>query len=146
MEDEPAAGGGGVEVLVQRGGPDAAAAQVAHGGDQVLQGAGEPVERGHDERVSGLCEVQAGGELGTVGVAAGLLLGEDPPAVGSRQSAVGGGERVDLALELLPTGRHPGVADADVGEHRRLGGEELGGLDGCGHGHDHLSRRSGDGS
>src|SRR3954453_21935209 len=49
---KPAAGGGGVEVLVQRGEPDVAAAQLAHGGNQVGKGPGEPVEAGNDEGVA----------------------------------------------------------------------------------------------
>src|SRR5689334_18311951 len=43
VEDQPPAGGGGVQVLVQGAEPDAAAAQVTHGGDKVVQAAGEPV-------------------------------------------------------------------------------------------------------
>jgi hypothetical protein len=42
VEYESATGRGGVEVLVQTGEPDAAAAQVAHGSDEVLQRAGQP--------------------------------------------------------------------------------------------------------
>jgi hypothetical protein len=63
---------------------------------------------------------------GPQGVLAGFLVGEDPPAVG-------GGERADLAFELLPAGGDPGVADADAGEHRRFGDEQPGGFERAGH-------------
>jgi len=87
VEDEPAAGGGGVEVLVEGGEADVAAAEVGHGGDQVLQGPAEPVEGRDDEGVAGGHEREAGGELGPVGVLAGLLLGEDAPAAAARSAS-----------------------------------------------------------
>jgi hypothetical protein len=37
----------------------------------------------------------------------------------------GGGERVELALQLLPAGRHPCVPDLDLGADERLGDEEV---------------------
>ena len=46
---------------------DAAAAEVCDDSDQVLEGAGEPVEAGDDEGVAGPEVVQAGGQLGPVG-------------------------------------------------------------------------------
>ncbi|MER7909006.1 hypothetical protein [Streptomyces sp. NPDC096068] len=60
----------------------------------------------------------AGLELGAQVVLAGLLVGEDAPAAG-------GGEGVDLAVELLSAGGGPGVADEDLGPHRGLGGQEF---------------------
>jgi hypothetical protein len=51
---------------VQRGEPDAEAAQIRDGGDQVLQRAGEPVQRGYHEGVAGLQEFQRGAQLGPV--------------------------------------------------------------------------------
>lgn len=114
VEHQPPAGGGGVQGLVQRGERDLAAAQVPHGGDQVLQRAGEPVQGGHHESVPGLHELQRGAQLGPVSVPAGLLVGEDPPAPGR-------GERVDLPVELLPARGHPRVADPDAGQLSRLG-------------------------
>jgi hypothetical protein len=65
-----------------------------------LQGSGEPVQRQDDEGIAGGHEVQARGQLGPVGVAAGLFLGEDAPAAG-------GVERVELAFQLLPVGGDP---------------------------------------
>jgi len=91
VEDEPAAGRGGVEVLVERGEADVAAAKVGHGGDQVLQGSAEPVESRDDEGVAGGQERDAGSEIEPVGVLAGELLGEDAPAAG-------GAQRVELLL------------------------------------------------
>jgi Resolvase, N terminal domain len=44
--------------------------------------------------------------LGPVCVAAGLLLREDAPAAGRA-------EGIELALQLLPAGGHPGVADIE---------------------------------
>jgi hypothetical protein len=73
------------------------AAQIADGGDEILQGPRQPVQRRDNEGVACMHELQAGGELGSVGVAAGLLLGEDPPAPG-------GFEGVDLSFEFLPAG------------------------------------------
>lgn len=46
VEDQAAARRGGVEGLFQGSEPDAAAAQVGDDRDEVLQGAGEPVQRG----------------------------------------------------------------------------------------------------
>ncbi len=69
-------------------------------GDVVLQRAREPVQRRHDEGVAGVHELRAGGQLGPVGVAAGLLLREDAPAAG-------GLERVELTLALDPIREGP---------------------------------------
>jgi len=99
---------------VQGGEPDLPAAQVADHGDQVLQGAGKPVECGDDEGVPGLHEPQRGGQLGPVGVLAGPLVGEDPAAAGPA-------EGVELPVELLPSRRHPGVPDPDAGQRDGLG-------------------------
>jgi hypothetical protein len=79
-------------------------------------------------------EFQAGGQLGAVGVTAGLFLGEDP-------SAVGGFERVELTFEFLTAGGDPGVADADVGQHGRFGSEQFAGFLGRSHGGDALRKR-----
>lgn len=53
VEDEAAAGGGGVEGFLQGPEADAAATQIGDDRDEVGQGAGEPVERGDDEGVAG---------------------------------------------------------------------------------------------
>jgi hypothetical protein len=63
----------------------------------------------HDESVAGGHEREARGELGPFGVLAGQLLLEDFPA--ARRL-----ERVELALQPLPAGGHPGVADPDLGQ------------------------------
>lgn len=104
MEDEPAAGGGGVERFVQGLEPDAAAAQFADDGDQVLQAAAEPPQLEDDDRIAGTQVVQALGQLRAVCVLAAELFLEDPVTAGR-------GEGVDLAVELLVTGRDPGVSD-----------------------------------
>jgi len=99
-----------------------------------LQGSREPIEGRHDEGVAGLDECQARGELGPVAVAAGLLFREGASAAGSF-------ERVELTLQLLPAGGDPGVADLDVGQHRRLGGEQVRGFQRGRHAHDLLRKR-----
>jgi hypothetical protein len=82
VEHQPPAWRGGVQVLVQRGEADLTPAQLADRGDQILQGTRQPVQRRHHQGVPGRHELQARGQLGPVGVAAGLLLGEDAPAAG----------------------------------------------------------------
>ena len=82
VEHQPPAWSGGVQVLVQRGEADLTPAQLADCGDQILQGTRQPVQRRHHQGVPGRHELQARGQLGPVGVAAGLLLGEDAPAAG----------------------------------------------------------------
>lgn len=77
MEDEPTAGGGGVQRLVQGTEADAALAQPGHDGDEVLQGAAQPVQRGHHEGVAGAQVVQRFPQLLALGGLAGLLVGED---------------------------------------------------------------------
>lgn len=108
-------------VFVQRGEPDLPPAQVGDHGDEVLQGPRQPVQRRHDQGVAGGHELQARGQLRPVGVPAGELLGEHPPAAG-------GAQRVELPLQLLPAGGDPGVADPDLGQQRRLGHQQLGRL------------------
>jgi hypothetical protein len=122
VEDEPAAGGGGVEGLAQGAEADAAAAQLRDDSDQVLEGAGEPVEAGDDEGVAGAEVVQAGGQPGPVGGLARLLVREHADAPGV-------GEGAGLPVEGLPGGRHPGVADAGAGQLDRLGGQLVGQAD-----------------
>jgi hypothetical protein len=68
VEDQLAAGGGGVQGLVQALEPDTAPAQRADDGDQVGQGPGQPVQARHDQGVAGPQGVQAGRQLGPVGV------------------------------------------------------------------------------
>jgi hypothetical protein len=53
VEDQLAAGGGGIDRLLQAAEPDAAVSQLSDGVDQVAQGAAEPVELPDDEGVAG---------------------------------------------------------------------------------------------
>ncbi|KWX05457.1 hypothetical protein TH66_01775 [Carbonactinospora thermoautotrophica] len=124
VEDQPAAGGGGVQGLVQALEADAAAEQVRDQGDQVGQGAGEPVPAGDDEGVAGAQVVQAGRQFGPVGAFARELVGEHPDASGL-------GEGVDLAVQVLAGGGDPGVADERAGEDGRFGGELIRQAEGC---------------
>ena len=104
VEDQPAAGGGGVDGLVQAAEAHAAGAELGDEGDEVLQGPREAVEAGDHEGVAGAQVVQARGQLGPVGVLAALLVGEHPHAPGL-------GEGVQLAVEVLLAGGDAGVAD-----------------------------------
>src|SRR5512142_1797707 len=51
-----------------------------------------------------------------------------PDCFSEDPAAAGGVQRIVLAFQLLAASRHPGVADADVGQHRWLGREQIGGL------------------
>ena len=53
VEDQPAAGGGGVQGFVQALEADTASAQRADDCDQVGQGPGQPVQARHDQGVPG---------------------------------------------------------------------------------------------
>ena len=83
VEDQPAAGGGGVQGLVQALEADTVPAQRADDLDQVGQRPGQPVQARHDQGVAGPQVVQAGGQLGPVGVLARQLVGEDAEAAAS---------------------------------------------------------------
>jgi hypothetical protein len=101
VEDEAAAGGGGVEGLLQGPESDAAAAQIGDDRDEVLEGASEPVERGDDEGVAGPQVVQGLDDLFPVGVHAAQLVGEDA-------DAAGGLERAGLPVQALIASGDPG--------------------------------------
>jgi hypothetical protein len=136
VEDQPPAGGGGVELLVQGGEADLAALEVGDHGDEVFHGAAVPVEAGDDEGVAFGEEGMAGLKLGAQRGLAGLLVGEDPAAAGLF-------EGVDLPFEVLATGRDPGVADADLRPGRGEGAEEIvGELQRVRHGVDSLNKGS----
>ena len=123
VEDQPAAGGGGVQGLVQALEPDPVPAQRGDDGDQVGQGPGQPVQARHDQGVAGPQVVQAGRQLGPVGVLAGQLVGEDAEAASL-------GQGVLLAVQQLAGGADPGVADQRTGPDGRFRGEKVTG--GCG--------------
>ncbi len=71
VEDKPAAGRGGVQVLVQRGEADAALAQFGDHVDEVLEGAAVAVERGDHEGVAGVEESVTRLQLGSERVLSG---------------------------------------------------------------------------
>jgi hypothetical protein len=104
-EHEPAFLGVQVEVLGQRLDRDAAAAQLADGGQDVRGGAAPPVGLPEHEGVAGLQGLQGGGELGPGRtVLAGLFLGE--------QLVIAMGvQGVELELGVLVARGDPAVGD-----------------------------------
>jgi hypothetical protein len=117
VEDQPPAGGGRVQGLVQALEPDALPAQRSNDLDQVCQGPRQPVQAGHHQGVAGPQVIQAGRQLGPVGVLAGQLVGEDAEAARL-------GQGVLLPVEQLAGGADPGVADQGAGLYGRLGGQQ----------------------
>ena len=83
--------------------------------DQVGQRPGQPVQARHDQGVAGPQVVQAGRQLGPVGVLARQLVGEHAEAARL-------GQGVLLAVQQLAGGADPGVADQRAGPDGRLGG------------------------
>jgi hypothetical protein len=104
VEDELAAGGGGVDRLLQAAEPDAAPGQAGDGLDQVPQGAAEAVQLPDDQGVAGPQLVQELLEGGPVGAGAAGLLGEHPIAASPL-------EGVDLKVGLLVGGGDAGIAE-----------------------------------
>jgi hypothetical protein len=104
VEDELAAGSGGVDRLLEAAEPDAAVGQAGDGVDQMTQGAAEPIQLPHDQGVAGAELVQQLLEGGAVGAGAAGGLGEHPIAAGRR-------EGVDLELWLLVGGGDAGIAE-----------------------------------
>jgi hypothetical protein len=103
VEHQLAAGGGGVDCLLQAAEPDAALGQAGDGVDQMAQGAAEAIQLPHHEGVAGAQLVQQLGEGGAVGAGAAGGLGEHPIAAGVL-------EGVDLELGVLVSGGDPGIA------------------------------------
>ena len=104
MEDELAAGGGGVDRLLQAAESDAAVGQAGDGVDQVAEGAAEAVQFPDDQGVAGPQLVQELLEGGSVGAGAAGGLGEHPVAAGAL-------EGVDLEVGLLVGGGDAGIAE-----------------------------------
>lgn len=109
LEEHPAHGGGGVDVLVEHHQVDPLGLQLLGQLDQVLQRPAEPVQLGHHELVAGPVGRQQGlVQLGSAGELAGRLVEEDLVAPGRRQ-------RVALGLRMLVAGGDPPVADPHEG-------------------------------
>jgi hypothetical protein len=104
VEDELAAGGGGVDRLLEAAEADAALGEAGDGVNQVPQGAAEPVELPDDQGVAGTQLVEHLGEDGAVGAGAAGGLGQHPVAAGAL-------EGVDLELGLLVGGGDAGIAE-----------------------------------
>jgi len=104
VEDELAAGRGGVDRFLEAAEPDATVGQAGDGVDQMPQGPAEAVEFPDNQRVAGAELVQDLLEGGAVGAGAAGGLGEHPIAAGR-------GEGVDLELGVLVGGGDAGVAE-----------------------------------
>jgi hypothetical protein len=104
VEDELAAGGGGVDRLLKAAEPDPALGQARDGVDQMAQGTAQPVQFPNDQGVARAELVQKLLEGRAVSPGAAGGLSEYPVAAG-------GGEGVDLEVWLLVGG-----GDADIAE------------------------------
>jgi hypothetical protein len=120
VEDQAPAWGGGVERLVERGEADAMLAQAGDKGDEVPNGAAEPIEGRDDEGVPFVGVVEVLPQFLALRVPAGPLVGDHPIATCF-------GEGVDLPLEQLSLGRGAGVPD-ERAPHGGDRGEEIGGV------------------
>jgi hypothetical protein len=129
VEDELAARGGGVDLLLQAAEPDLMLGHAGDGVEQVAQGPGEPVELPDDQGVAGAELVQDLLEDRAVGAGAAGGLGEHPVAAGAVQG-------VDLEVRLLVGGGDAGVAEqvAHTDDGRRTLGQGWLCDVGCGHG------------
>jgi hypothetical protein len=83
VEDELAAGGGGVDRLLQTAEPDATVGESGDGVDQMPEGAAEAVEFPDDQGIAGAQLVQKLLQTGSVAAGAAGGLGEDPVAAGA---------------------------------------------------------------
>jgi hypothetical protein len=108
VEDQPASRGGGVQRLCRLLNPIPRRRSVPTIPDQVGRRPGQPVQARYDQDVAGPQVVQAGGQLGPVGVLAGQLSGEDAEAARLGQGA-------PLTVQQLAGRADPGVADQDPG-------------------------------
>jgi len=104
LEEHPSHNGGGVDALVEHHQAHVALLQAPRQGDEVLQGAAEPVEFGHHELVSVSGDHERLVELGTAGQLAGGLVHEHGVAPGGRECVV-------LGVGILVAGGDPPVAD-----------------------------------
>ena len=104
VEDQHAAGRGGVHVLGQAFEPDSLSLQQVHEVDEVLYATTQPVELPHDERVPFADGVEHAVQFGPVRLRARRMVGEQPLASIP-------GERVGLQPLILLQGAHPGIAN-----------------------------------
>ena len=104
VEDQLAAGGGGVDCLLEAPEPDAALSQFGDGVDEMPEGPPEAVEFPDDQGIAGAQLVQDLLEHEAVGAGAAGRLGEHPIAASTLQ-------RVDLELGMLVGGGDAGIAE-----------------------------------
>ena len=108
VEDQLAAGGGGVDRLGQRAKPDALRFQPVDGRDQVLERATQAIEPPDHDRVARTHIGEGGVDAGARGGGAGRDVGED-------LATAGDGESVLLQIEGLVPGGDAGIANQHVG-------------------------------
>jgi hypothetical protein len=118
MEHQLAAGGGGVDCLLETAEPNPTVGEDGDGVDQVAQGAAEAVEFPDDQGVTGAQLVQKLLEDRAVGAGAAGGLGEHAVAAGTFES-------IDLELGVLVGGGDAGIAKqvSHAGERRRTLGQ-----------------------
>jgi hypothetical protein len=104
VEHQLAAGGGGVDRLLQAPEPNPSLGQAGDGVDQVAQRPAQPVQLPHHQGVAGAQLVQDVVEGGPVGPGAAGGFGEHPVAAGAL-------EGVDLEVRLLVGGGDAGITE-----------------------------------
>jgi hypothetical protein len=116
VEDQPAAGGGGVDGLAQGAEPDPAGVEIGDHLDQVAQGAAEAVQAPDHQGVPRPQRRQDLVEGGAAFQGAGGMVGPDPPTAGR-------GQLIGLQVGVLLGGGDPRVAQQvprRCGHGRRL--------------------------
>lgn len=108
LEDEPSPGRSRVNGLLQALEADASGHQVLHGGDQMGEGASQPIQAPDNECVARAQEVQGSKEPRPLSLCAGNLVLEDPYAAGRLQG-------VPLKVEILIKRADAGVAHEVAG-------------------------------
>ena len=108
VEDQDAAGRGGVHVLRQAPEPHSPGLQQVHQVHEVLHAPAQSVELPHDERVPLADGIEHMVQFGPVRLRARRVIGEQPFTAGLV-------ERVGLQPLVLLQGTHPGIADDHAG-------------------------------
>ena len=113
VEDELAAGGGGVDLLGEGAKPDATLLEGADGFDQVGEGASQPIQAPHDEHVTWPELLQGLVQTRSLGFGAADRVGKEALTPGLLQG-------VALQVKRLLLGGDAGIADQHGLEDRQL--------------------------